>query len=271
MRIVGGHRNVFTVAHGPRATEGRGLHVPQNMRGIRRATGSLLIAASLVLTGGCSSGSSGVHLQTPDPPSSTPLLPTSSATVGSTPASSQPTVSSTPSLASSSKTPPITTPPTTPAKATTAANPWPANFTGPQQAYAKGALAAFAGFARVTSAAQKQPGKDWTKAVREYTADPTAGKTLDEIASLVTAKVHATTTATYEAPRVVSATADEVVIQSCVDGSKTAIADASGKKIALQPSAHPRSQLTFNVYQYGPKAGGWLVRETVASNPVKSC
>ncbi len=276
LMVANRRRWVLAVAHGRTGTEGRGLYMSWTMRGVRRTTGSLLIAASLVVAGGCSSRSSGVHLETPDPPSSASSLPTSSAIISSTQTSSQPSVSSTSSLASSSKTPPTTTPPTTTpstttAKATTAADPWPANFTAAQQTYARGALAAFSGFTTVAAAAEKQPSKDWTKAIRKYTADPTASSTLDSLASLATAKVHATTTETHEAPRVVSATAKEVVLESCVDGSKLALADASGEKVDLRPSPHPRVLLTYNVYQYGPKVGGWLVSETVAQTPVKPC
>jgi hypothetical protein len=230
-----------------------------------------VVALGLAVTGGCSSGSSGVHLETPDPPSSASSPPTSSAIVSSTQTSTQSSVSSTPLPPSSSKTPPTTTPSTTTAKAMTAANPWPANFTAAQQTYAKGALAAFNGFTTVAAAAEKQPNKDWTKEIRKYAGDPTAAQTLDGIASLASAKVHVTTAETHEAPRVLSANANEVVLQSCVDGSKAAIADASGKKVDLQPSTNPRILLTYNVYQYGPKVGGWLVRETVAPTPVKRC
>lgn len=238
----------------------------------RRPTAcALIVATGLILTS-CTSGSAGVHLQTADPLSSTAADLTSSTVDTSTISPPQPVASSTPSPVSSSNTTPVTiTPATTPAKATTTANPWPANFTGPQQAYAKGALAAFDGFVRASTAAEKQPSKDWTKAIRKYAADPTAAKTLDDIESLATAKVHATVTETHEAPRVLSANAKEVVLESCVDGSKATIADASGNKVDLRPSPHSRVLLTFNVYQYGPKAGGWLVRETVAPSPVKPC
>ena len=166
------------------------------MRGVRLTTGAVVVAVGLAVTGGCTSGSSGVHLQTPDPPSSASSLPTSSAIIRATQTSSQPSVSSTPFPASSSTTLSTTTPSTTTAKATTAANPWPANFTAAQQTYARGAIAAFNGFTTVAASAQKQPNKNWTKAIRQYAADPTAAQTLDGIASLVSAKVHATTTAT---------------------------------------------------------------------------
>lgn len=229
------------------------------------------VAVGLILTS-CTSGSAGVHLQTADPPSMTAPNLTSPTVDPSTISTPQPVLSSAPGPVSSGKTTPIaiTAAPTVATKST-ASNPWPANFTAAQQTYAKGALAAFNGFTAVAASAEKQPSKDWTKAIRKYTADPTAAHTLDGIASLATAKVHATTTETHEAPRVVSATAKEVVLESCVDGSKAAIADASGKKVDLRPSPHPRVLLTYNVYQYGPKVGGWLVSETVAPTPVKPC
>jgi len=100
----------------------------------RRPTAcALIVATGLILTS-CTSGSAGVHLQTADPPSSTAADLTSSTVDTSTISPPQPVASSTPSPVSSSKTTPVTiTPATTPAKATTTANPWPANFTGPSR------------------------------------------------------------------------------------------------------------------------------------------
>lgn len=243
----------------------------RNMRGVGLATGSLLIAASLVLTGGCSSGSSGVHLQTPDPPSSTPLLTTSSATVGSTPASSQPTVSSTASLASSSKTAPITTPSTTPAKATTAANPWPANFTSDQQAAAKTSLAAVEGYLRVEAQANAQPAaKNWTAEIRRYTADPAAYQALKAIASLDAAKVHTTGKVTQDHVAVKSADSHQVVVTACVDTSKSDLVDSAGKSVIERPK-NPRTVAMFKLYLYNSKDGGWLVSEKGSVQPPRTC
>lgn len=247
----------------------------------RFAAGALAVAASLVLTS-CSSGSTGVHLQTLDSSTSaavnvaSPTGGTSSpsSATGTTPRPSQPVVSSASSSSSStSSSSPTSAPSTTKAQVTapTTDKQWPADFTAGQKVYAKAALAAFDGFVQVSTKAEKQPGKDWTKEIRKYAADPTAAKTLDDLASLATANVHATTTETYEAARVISATEKEVVLQSCIDGSKAAIADASGKKVDLRPSPHPRAILKFNIYQYGPKVGGWLVRETVAPTPAEPC
>lgn len=236
---------------------------------------ALVVALTLALSS-CSSGSSGVHLQSVDPPSSP-----STSVAQSAPQSTQPSVTSVtpqstpPAVSPSPATKPSTSttkPPTSSvAPATSTTKPWPTSFSPSQQAYAKSALAAFDGFVRISTAAEKQPAKDWTKAIRKYAADPTAAKTLDDLASLVAAKVHATSTETYGESRVVSATANKVVLESCVDGSQAALADATGKKVALRPSPHPRKLLTFNVYQYSPKNGGWLVSETVAPNPVKPC
>lgn len=239
----------------------------------RPAAGALIIAAGLILTG-CTSGSAGVHLQTADPPSRTQVT-SLVATVATTVVSSRPVTMVAPSNSQTPSGPgPSTSALVTSTKVEdtpTSAVPWPATFTAAQQSYAKGALAAFTGFVRVSTAAEKQPGKDWTTAIRKYAGDPTAAKTLEDVASLATAKVHATVTETHEAPRVLSATAKEVVLESCVDGSKAAIADATGKIVDLRPSAHPRVLVTFNVSQCGLKAGGWLVRETVAPSPAKSC
>ena len=235
----------------------------------------LAVALGLALSS-CSSGSSGVHLQSVEPPTSP-----SKSVAQSAPQSTQSSVpsdaaqSTQPAVLASLSTAPSTSatrPPTSSAASVTSTTKqWPASFSPAQQVYAKSALAAFDGFVRISTAAEKQPAKDWTKAIRKYAADPTAAKTLDDLASLVAAKVHATSTETYGPPRVISATANKVVLESCVDGSQGALADATGKRVALRPSPHPRTLLTFNVYQYTPKNGGWLVSETVAPNPVKPC
>lgn len=242
------------------------------MRGVRLATGSLVIAAGLVVTGGCSSGSAGVHLQTPDPPSSTPLLPTSSATVGSMATSSQPAVSSTPSPVSSSKTTPITTTPVTaPATATTASNPWPANFTSAQQAAAKASLAAVQGYIRVEAQANAQPGaKDWTAEIRRYTADPAAYQALKAIASLTVAKVHTTGTLTQDHVAVKSADSHQVIVTACVDTSKSDLVDSAGKSVIERPK-NPRTVEMFTLYLYNSKDGGWLVSEKGSVQPPRTC
>lgn len=245
--------------------------MPRSTRGVRRATRSFLIAASLVVTGGCSSGSSGVHLQTPDPPSSTPLLPTSSATVGSMATSSQPTVSSIPSLVSSSKTTLITTPVTMSTTATTASNPWPANFTSAQQAAAKTSLAAVQGYMRVEVQANAQPAaKDWTAEIRRYTADPAAYQALKAIASLAAAKVHTTGTITQDHVAVKSADSHKVVVTACVDTSKSDLVDSAGKSVIERP-ANPRTVEIFTLYLYNSKNGGWLVSEKGSVQPPRTC
>ena len=241
----------------------------------KRFVAPLVVALSLTLSN-CSSGSSGVHLQSIDPPSSPAASvaqsapqSTQSSFLSVTPQSTQPAVSASLSTKPSASATKPSTPSVAPVTSTT--QPWPASFSPTQQAYAKSALATFDGFVRISTAAEKQPAKDWTQAIRKYAADPTAAKTLDDLASLVAAKVHATSTETYGPSRVISATANKVVLESCVDGSQAALADDTGKKVALRSSPHPRTLLTFNVYDYSPKNGGWLVSETVAPNPVKPC
>jgi hypothetical protein len=232
----------------------------------------------------CSSGSSGVHLQSIDPPASATLAPVTHTPSG-LPSSAHnsltaPTGSiATPSSSSTSPpsavavTPSTSAPPgvTTSGTTSSTSNPWPASFTAVQQKDAKAALAAFTGFVKVATAAKKDPGKNWTAELRKHAADPTVGMTLDQLASLTAAKVHETSTEVYRDVIVTSATAQKVTMHACVDGSGIQIADASGKPITLKRSAHPRGLLTYNVYLYDAKYGGWLVSETIVPNPVKPC
>ncbi len=262
----------------------------------QRGTPKLSLTA-LALIGGltlaaCSSGSSGVRLQSIDPPASastsatlapitptTPGLPSSgsvsashSSSASTGESSSNPTQPSTVSVRPSKT---ATTGGTVSGTTSSASNPWPASFTAAQQADARSALAAFNGFVKVSTAAELNPaGKNWTKEIRKYAADPTATSTLDALASLVTAKVHATSTEMYRSVTVLSATDKpnkKVTIQACVDGSAGKLADSSGKPIAVHLPAHPSVLLTYNVYLYDAKYGGWLVSETIVPKPVKPC
>lgn len=257
-----------------------------------------LSLTALALIGGltlaaCSSGSSGVHLQSIDPPASAstsatlaPITPTtpglpSSVHVNTTHSLSASTAKSSsrstsqPSAVSVTPSKTVTTGGTISGTTSSASNPWPASFTAAQQADARSALAAFNGFVKVSTAAELNPaGKNWTKEIRKYAADPTATSTLDALASLVTAKVHATSTEMYRSVTVLSATDKpnkKVTIQACVDGSAGKLADSSGKPIAVHLPAHPSVLLTYNVYLYDAKYGGWLVSETIVPKPVKPC
>lgn len=266
----------------------------------RRSTPKLRLTALALISGlalaACSPGGSGVQLQSID--SSTPTA-TSAPTAPATSASVTPTLPSLPPSGSvnannSSSTPTgsIATPSsrssqptavsaspstnastggTTSGTTSSTSDSSQPNLTSAQQAAARLAVAAFNGYVKVSTAAEKEPGKNWAADIRKYAADPTAATTLDQIASLKTAKVHATSVATYSNITVTAATAQKVVIRACVDGSGTKIADASGKPFPLKLSAHPRVLLTYNVYLYDAKYGGWLVSETVAPNPVKPC
>lgn len=240
----------------------------------RVAAGALAIVASLILTS-CSSESAGVHLQTPDPPSSSPVDLSSSA-AGTKTIPSQPVVSSTPTSTAGTARPSsssTTTAATNRVNATTStsADPWPKDFTLAQQAAAKASLAAVQSYIRVEAEANAKPGaKDWTKEVRKYTADPAAYQALKGISSLAAARVHATVPPTYEAFAVKSADGRRVVITACIDASKADLVDASGKSV-LTPSAHPRSIKQFTISLFAAKDGGWLVSNTTLSNPAKIC
>ncbi len=193
--------------------------------------------------------------------SSASTSPTNTQSLGSSSSNSAPSRSST-----SSSTPPINS-----ETVATSSNPWPSSFTAAQQKNSKSALDAFNGFVKVLTTAEKNPGKNWTTELRKYAADPTAATTLNQLASLAAAKVHSTITAVYKLPTVLSATDQKVVIQVCVDTTGAKIVDSFDKPVPLKPLAHPRSLFTYNVYRYDAKYGGWLVSETVASNPIKLC
>lgn len=179
---------------------------------------------------------------------------------------------STPSPVSSSKTTPITTTPVTaPATATTASNPWPANFTSAQQAAAKASLAAVQGYIRVEAQANAQPGaKDWTAEIRRYTADPAAYQALKAIASLTAAKVHTTGTLTQDHVAVKSADSHQVIVTACVDTSKSDLVDSAGKSVIERPK-NPRTVEMFTLYLYNSKDGGWLVSEKGSVQPPRTC
>jgi cytoskeletal protein RodZ len=231
-----------------------------------------LLGVVVIVLAGCSGGSSGVHTQSVQPaPSTSPSAqtpPTASMSPGpSTPIQTPSSGSSTPSSG--------TAPPSrvsTMSSASNAPSPWPTNFTNAQQNWARAALTAFAGFIKVSADAEAAPAaKNWNQTIRRYAADPTAAQTLDGIASLKSAGVHAIRTATYTGIVVKAADGRKVVLQACVDGTDASLADSSGKVVALKPSAHPRTLLTFNVFLYPAKVGGWLISETMVPNPVKPC
>lgn len=237
----------------------------------RPAARALIVATGLILTS-CTSGSAGVHLQTADPPSSTAADLTSSTVDTSTISTPQPVLSSTPSPVSSSKTSPSTATAATEVPATATAHPWPASFTLAQQAAAKSALTAFNGYLKVSAAANANPSaKDWTNAIRLYAADPTAAQLLQAVLSLKTAKVREAVSPSFSHIMVKSADAKKVVVQACSDGSKTALVDLAGKPVHFQQQANPRTVLTYNMYMYGSKYGGWLVGETIVPKPPLGC
>jgi len=234
--------------------------------------GALVIVAGLTLTS-CSSGSAGVHLQTPETPSSSPAtLSSAAATAPSQPAvSSASTSPAATKPASSASRSTVTTTTQVIATTSTTINSWPLDFTPSQQAAAKASLAAVEGYIRVEAEANAKPGaKDWTKEVRKYTADPAAYQALKGISSLAAAKVHATVPPTYEDLTVKSADAHEVVIRACVDSSLSTLVDASSKSV-LEPPKYPRTIETFTVYLYAAKNGGWLVSETGSPQPQQTC
>lgn len=248
--------------------------LPMRRSSYRLSGGVLVIAASLILAS-CSSGNAGVHLQTADPPSSTPAQSSSVAIVPTTIPSRRAVSSAPTSTAGTEPTSSTsnTTAATTQVKATTstAGNPWPADFTPAQQAAAEASLAAVMGYIRVEAQANAKPSAtDWTEEVRRYTADPAAYQALKGISSLASAKVHATVPPTYEALTVKFAAAHKVVITACVDSSKSTLVDASGQSV-LQPPKYPRTIETFTVYLYAPKNGGWLVSETGSPRPQQTC
>ena len=244
--------------------------------GHRLAAGALGIAALILAS--CTSGSAGVHLQTADPPppststkvTSSPLT-AATATPPQTAVSSAHTSDAGTGLSSRSSTTTAATnsevKPTTPL----AAGPWPATFTPAQRTAAIASLGAVRGYIQIEAEANAKPGaKDWTIEVRRYTADPAAYLALRGIASLASAKVHATTPPSYQALTVKSADAHRVTITACVDRTKADLVDASGKSV-ITPPAHPRSIEEFTASLFSAKDGGWLVSNTVVLNPVQTC
>lgn len=235
----------------------------------------LVVALALALSS-CSSGSSGVHLQSVDPPTSP-----STSVEQSAPQSTQPLVTSVPrestqpTVSASPVTKPSTSATKTPATSVapgTTTNPWPANFSPAQQAEAKAALTALDGHLKASAAANANPAaKDWTKTIRTYAADPTAAQTLDGVASLKTAKVRELVSASVSGIKVKSADAKKVVVQACSDGSDIKVVDLAGKPVKFQQQKNPRTLLTYSIDQYGPKYGGWLVRDTLVPNPPQNC
>ena len=236
---------------------------------------ALVVALALALSS-CSSGSSGVHLQSVDPPSSP-----STSVPQSVPQSTQSSVSSVapqstqPDVSASPVTEPSTSATKTPATSVapgTTTNPWPSNFSAAQQAEAKAALTALEGHLKASAAANANPAaKDWTKTIRKYAADPTAAQTLNGVASLKTAKVRETVSASVSGIKVKSADAKKIVVQACSDGSDIKLVDLAGKPVKFQQQKNPRTILTYSIYQYGPQYGGWLVRETIVPNPPQKC
>ena len=237
--------------------------------------GALVVALALALSS-CSSGSSGVHLQSVDPPSSPPASVTQSAPQSTqssvpsvTPQSTRPAVSASPAIKPSTS---ATKTLVTSVAPGTTTNPWPANFSSAQQAEAKAALTALDGHLKASAAANANPAaKDWTKTIRKYAADPTAAQTLNGVASLEIAKVRETVSASVSDIKVKSADAKKIVVQACSDGSNIKLVDLEGKPVKFQQQKNPRTILTYNIYQYGPKYGGWLVRETIVPNPPQKC
>lgn len=156
--------------------------------------------------------------------------------------------------------------------ATTAASiPWPADLTKNQVAAAEAALAAVAGYVKVTAAANADPSaKDWTADVRTYAADPLATQTLEALGTLTKAKVHQTVPPVFEHPTVISVDDHRVVVEACLNDTKTTLIDAAGRS-ALSPPANPRVDVNLTLYRYAPKYGGWLVSERIAPTPVRKC
>ncbi len=240
------------------------------------ACAALALAAAFIA--GCSGANSGVTVQTVPTTTNLPVTATTTAsetgsenvTTGIPNSTAPSTGATTSGMASRASSPRSAS--TSPHPRSSGARQWPADFTPAQQDSAKAAIAAFDGFTRVSADAQARPAlKDWTKDIRKYAADPTAAQTLHNLATLVSAKVHAVVSSTYETTSVKSADGHKVVVQSCVDSSKASIADSSGHIVKLRPDQHPRTLLTFNVYLYAAKDGGWLVGETIVPDPAKIC
>ena len=204
---------------------------------------ALVVAVALALSS-CSSGSSGVHLQSVDPPSSpsasvaqsSPQLIQSSVP-SVAPQSTRTAVS--PSQATRSSTSATKTPATNVAPGTTT-KPWPTNFSPAQQAEAKAALTALDGHLKASAAANANPAaKDWTKTIRKYAADPTAAQTLNGVASLRTAKVRETVSASVSGIKVKSADAQKIVVQACSDGTDIKLVDLAGKPVKFSTAKEP--------------------------------
>ena len=242
----------------------------------KRFAAPLVVALSLALSS-CSSGSSGVHLQSVDPPSSPSVSvaqsapqSTQSSVLSVAPQSTRPAVSSSPATKPSTSA--TKRPTSSVATVSSTTNPWPANFSPAQQADARAALAAFDGYLTASAAANANPAvKDWTKTIRKYAADPTAAQTLDGVASLKTAKVRELVSASVSGIKVKSADAKRIVVQACSDGSDIKLVDLAGKPVKFQQQKNPRTILTYSIFQYGAKYGGWLVRETLVPNPPQKC
>lgn len=216
-----------------------------------RTVGACIVAA--VLASGCTTADSGVHTQSVDSPTTTPSIATSGET---TPESTR--------VANSNLTPSITSGDSSPAQ------PWPSDFTPAQQEAAQAALDAVAGFTNTLSQANAEPAKDWTAAVRKYAADPAATLTLRAIQSLAAAQVHVSAPSIYEHPTVMSADANRVVVDVCVDRSQSRVLDALGATV-LAPPDPARTIVAYTAALYPPADGGWLITETAGATPARPC
>ena len=187
-------------------------------------------------------------------------------TVSSPEAASSNVLSAAPAMTNRSS-PGTSSPPAT----TAASIPWPADLTKDQVAAAESALAAVAGYVKVTAAANADPSaKDWTADVRTYAADPLATQTLEALGTLTKAKVHQTVSPVYEHPTVISVDDHRTVVEACLNDTKTTLVDAAGRS-ALGPAASPRAVVTLTLRNYAPKVGGWLIGEQLVSSPARKC
>lgn len=220
----------------------------------RMAAFTGLVTFCVVLFAGCTS-ESGVVTQTLESASTSPVESTSTPTTRSL----EQTEPSSPSAPSDT------------AASSTAGNPWPANLTPDQVAAAQTALATVDGYIAVNAAANADPAaKDWTDDIRKYASDPAATQTLDALASFVTAQVRQTVPPTYEHPKVISVDDHRVVVEACLDNTKTTLVDAAGASV-LSPPANPRAIVTLTLFRYAPEDGGWLVGEQSLSSPARTC
>lgn len=213
-----------------------------------------LTTLCVISLAGCTADSN-VVTQTLD--SATPSM------VGSTPTRATPASTQSAPTSPSSTSITIGSQPTSP--------PWPSDLSPEQIVVAEAALATVDGYIAVNAAANSDPAaKDWTAEIRKYASDPAAAQTLDALESFVTAQVRQTVPPTYEDPKVVSVDDHEVVVQACLDNTRTTLVDAEGASV-LSPPANPRAIVTLTLYLYAPADGGWLVGEQNISSPAQTC